>query len=118
MDAPISVKVPYINRVPGRNGRKYYYCRLTGVAPPSPDDKMAFLAAVLTARAHLEPDPTPASVRLPSYEGFIVKQECHLMAKIVAIPEVRRGRPSFLSSFRDAEEVMRAWRGPMCGHRG
>lgn len=42
---------------------KYCYCRLTGVAMPSPDDETKLLEAVLATRAHLGANPTPASAR-------------------------------------------------------
>ena len=63
LEPEMSVKVRHINTVTSR-GKKYYYCRLTGIALPSPIDETAFLAAVVAARAHLGPNPTPATVRL------------------------------------------------------
>lgn len=59
----MTARVKYVNVVTDKKtGRKYYYCRLTGTRLPSPDDHLAFIAAVAAARAHLGPDPMPSTV--------------------------------------------------------
>lgn len=92
----MKVAVRHINTVPGPNGTKYYYCRLTNTRLPSPADQTAFLAAVTAARAHLGENPTPASVR--------AAREKQAKAAEAATPADDRNLKRLIEIYRSTED--------------